>query len=122
MKTENALFYLIKQDDKAFLQCNDTGVLFEENYDFLSSLNVKIDLIALDCTMGAQEHSYWGHMNLKECLETVERMRGCNFVSPSTRFVLTHFCHNGILMHEEYEEFCKPHNIEVAYDGMEIIL
>ena len=120
MKTENALFYLIQQGDKAFLQCNDTGVLFEENYEFLSSLSVKVDLVALDCTMGAQEKSYFGHMNLKECLETVERMRKSNFVKPTTRFILTHFCHNGILLHEEYEEICKPYDVEIAYDGMEI--
>ena len=97
MKTENALFYLINQGDKAFMQCNDTGLLWEENYEFLSSLGVKIDAISLDCTMGAQEESYFGHMNLKECLETVERMRKSNFVKPDTRFILTHFCHNGIL-------------------------
>jgi phosphoribosyl 1,2-cyclic phosphate phosphodiesterase len=120
MKNENALFYLIKQGNKAFLQCNDTGVLFEENYEFLSALGVKIDVVALDCTMGAQDRSYWGHMNLKECMETVERMRSSNFVKPTTRFVLTHFCHNGILMHDEYEEFCKPYGVDVAYDGMEI--
>ena len=120
MKTENALFYLINQGDKAFMQCNDTGLLWEENYEFLSSLGVKIDAISLDCTMGAQEESYFGHMNLKECLETVERMRKSNFVKPDTRFILTHFCHNGILFHEDYEKICAPYNVEVAYDGMEI--
>ncbi|MBQ4269411.1 MAG: hypothetical protein IJB97_07185 [Clostridia bacterium] len=118
MKTENALFYLIKQGDKAFLQCNDTGTLFDENYDFLSSLGVKLDVVALDSTMGAQQSSYYGHMTLKECLETVEKMRKSNFVKPTTRFILTHFCHNGILLHEEYERLCAPHNVEVAYDGM----
>lgn len=118
MKTENALFYLIKQGDKAFLQCNDTGVLFEENYEFLSSLGVQVDVVSLDSTMGAREESYYGHMTLKDCLETVERMRKSNFVKSTTRFVLTHFCHNGILLHEEYERICAPHNVEVAYDGM----
>lgn len=120
MKTENALFYLIKQGDKTFMQCNDTGLLWEENYAFLSSLGVKIDLICLDSTMGGQEKSYYGHMNVKECLETVERMRKSNFVKPNTRFVLTHFCHNGLLLHKEYEDICAPHGVEVAYDGMEI--
>jgi len=38
MKDENALFYLIQQGDKAFLQCNDTGLLFEEVYDFCPRL------------------------------------------------------------------------------------
>lgn len=120
MKPENALFYLIKQGDKAFMQCYDTGLLWEENYQFLSSLGIKIDAICLDCTMGSQEKSYYGHMNLKECLETVERMRRSDFVKPDTRFILTHFCHNGILLHEEYEKICKPYNIDIAYDGMEV--
>ena len=120
MKNENALFYLIKQGDKAFLQCNDTGCLFEEVYDYLSKLGVKIDLVALDCTMGKQTKSYFGHMNLAECLETVERMRGSNFVKPNTRFILTHLCHNGLLLHDDYEKLCAPHGVEVAYDGLEI--
>ena len=120
METEKAVFYLIKQGDKSFMQCNDTGLLWEENYEFLYSLGVKIDAICLDSTMGGQTRSYYGHMNLQECLNTVERMRKSNFVKPNTRFILTHFCHNGILLHEEYEKICKPYGIEIAYDGMEI--
>ena len=120
MKTEDPVFYLIKQGDKAFMQCYDTGVLWEENYEFLSSLGVKIDAICLDCTIGDPKSSYFGHMNLKECLDTVERMRKSNFVKPNTRFILTHFSHNGLILHEEYEELCAPYNVEIAYDGMEI--
>ncbi len=122
MRTENALFYLIKQGEKAFLQCNDTGVLFEENYEFLEKWGVKMDAVALDCTMGAQEKTYFGHMNLKECLQTVERMRKSNFAKQDTRFILTHFCHNGGLLHDEYERICAPYGVEVAYDGMEMEL
>ena len=33
---------------------------------------------------------------------------------------IPHFCHNGILFHEDYEKICAPYNVEVAYDGMEI--
>lgn len=120
MKDENALFYLIRQGDRAFLQCNDTGLMAESVFEFLSSLGVRIDVIALDSTMGAVEKSYFGHMNVKECIETVARMRESNFVKPSTRFVLTHFCHNGKLLHEDYEAICAPHGIEIAFDGMEI--
>lgn len=119
MPNENALFYLIKQGDKAFMQCNDTGLLFEEDYDFLSSLGVKIDVISLDATMGINGQ-YSGHMNLQECFDTVERMRASNFVKPETRFVITHFSHNGLLLHSDYEQRCAPFGIEVAYDGFEI--
>lgn len=118
MKDENALFYLVKQGDKAFLQCNDTGLLLEEVYDFLENLGVTVDCVALDSTMGGNKKSYFGHMNAQECLDTVARMRASNFVKPTTRFVLTHFCHNGILLHEEYEALCAPYGVEVAYDGM----
>lgn len=117
---ENALFFLIKQGDKAFLQCNDTGLLYEEDYEFLSSLGVKIDVVALDSTMGAQNKTYFGHMTVQECIQTAERMRKSNFVKPTTRFVVTHFSHNGLLLHEDYEKICAPHGIEVAYDGMEM--
>ena len=59
-------------------------------------------------------------MNVYECLETVERMRKSNFVKPTTRFVVTHFSHNGRLLQQEYEDICTPHGVEVAYDGKEM--
>ena len=35
-------------------------------------------------------------------------------------FVANHFSHNGHWLYEDLENFFKPHNILVAYDGMEI--
>lgn len=117
---ENALFYLIKQGDKTFLQCFDTGCIFEETYAYLEKLGVKIDVICLDCTMGAQTTHYFGHMNLEECKEAVARMRKSNYVKENTRFILTHLCHNGQLLYDDFEKLCAPYGIEIAYEGMEV--
>jgi len=121
-KYETALLYLIKEGDKAFLECFDTGYLFEKNYEYLEKIGVKLDVVCLDSTKGLHPYrSYWGHMGLEEIFEVVDRMRKSNFVKPTTRFIITHVCHNGLVKnHEEFEKLCAPHNIEVAYDGMDV--
>lgn len=124
MLKENALFYLIKEGNKAFLQANDTGIFDDENYEYLKSLNIKLNLVSLDCAMGqAPANAYFGHMGLEDCFNTIERLKRENLVLPTTRYILTHFSHNGgILMHEDYEKICRPKGVEVAYDGMEVEL
>lgn len=118
---EKAVFYLIKKGDRAFMQCNDTGYILQENFDYLQSLGIKIDAIALDCTGGMWS---WGkdatHMAVLDCVEIVERMRNSNFTHKDTKFVVTHFSHNAQLTHEEFENYFKQYDVAVAYDGMEI--
>ena len=120
---ENALFFLIKQGDKAFMQCNDTGYLYEENFAFLEKLGVKIDFISLDCTNGKLSFGKEGtHMGAKECEELVARLRKCDFVKKDARFAVTHFSHNGAMTHGELERRFAPIGVSVAYDGWEVRL
>lgn len=121
MATEKALFYLIKHGDKSFMQCNDTGFVPEENFEFLNKLGIKIDVISLDCTCGKQEIGKNGtHMGAPDCVKVVELMRKSNFVHENTKFIVTHFSHNGGMTYNELTEYFKPYNVAVAYDGMEV--
>lgn len=117
---EQSLFYLIKQGDKAFLQCNDTGYLYEENFEFLEKTGVKPDCVSLDCTVGKKKVGEGGHMGGLDCAEVADRMRKSGLVKPNARFVATHFSHNSACTHEEFTDFFRPYGIEAAYDGMEV--
>ena len=39
-------------------------------------------------------------------------------VDDSTKLVITHFSHNGHLLHEELEKLANPEGFDVAYDGV----
>jgi len=118
---EKPLMYLIKQDDKVFLQLFDTGPIDRKNYEYLEKLNIKVDAICLDATLGTRKrNTYYGHMSLEDVFYEVDKMRKSNFTKKETRYIITHFSHNDGLMHDEYEKICKPLGIEVAYDGFEL--
>ena len=118
---EKAVFYLIIKDGKSFMQCNDTGWIYEENFDFLKSLNIKIDLISLDCTCGTREIGKVGtHMGAPDCVKMMDIMRNSNFTHKGTKFILTHFSHNNGMTHAELTEYFKPYDAIPAYDGMTV--
>lgn len=118
---EQSLFYLVKEGDRAFLQCNDTGYLYEENFEFLEKTGVKIDAVALDCTCGKIRVGETGtHMGAPDCADLVARMRKCGFLKENARFVVTHFSHNGGMTHAELTDYFAPLGVDVAFDGFEM--
>lgn len=118
---EKALFFLIKEGPRAFLQCNDTGYLYEENFEFLEKTGIKLDAIALDCTCGKIKVGKVGtHMGAEDCAEIVARMKKSGFVRGDTRFIVTHFSHNGGMSHAELSDYFAPLGVEVAFDGFEL--
>lgn len=118
---EKAMFYLIKQGDKAFLQCNDTGYLYDSVFDRLEKLNIKIDMVSLDCTQGAHDTG-GNHMGISSCVDIVKRLSAANYTTEQTRYFVTHFSHNGTLLHTELENRLLPHNIQPAYDGLTVTI
>jgi len=51
-----------------------------------------------------------------------ERMLAEGMATPETRFIATHFSHNGGLLHAELEERLCPAGFQVAYDGMRVTI
>jgi phosphoribosyl 1,2-cyclic phosphate phosphodiesterase len=43
-------------------------------------------------------------------------------INDQTRIVPTHFSHNGRMLHEELVQTVLPHGIEVAHDGMRLVI
>ena len=46
------------------------------------------------------------------------RLAANGSIDASTRMVLTHFSHNGHMLHDELEAAARPEGFDVAYDGV----
>lgn len=115
-RSERCYLYLIEKDGKTLLYGNDTGIFPEETWEALCSR--KLDLVSLDCTFLAKKEGT-NHMGIPDVFEVQDRMRAMNIVDDTTQCIITHFSHNGRLLHAEIEEAVAPRGIKVAFDGYE---
>lgn len=120
MKTEEALLYLVEKDGVSYLHAYDTGALSEAFYQGLRGK--RVDGICVDCTMGKVFSQYWGHMGFENVLELKERLEREKITDSHTKWVITHFSHNGNWLYQDMEKDLKHTQINAAYDGMEIDL
>ncbi|MBD3292997.1 MAG: carbon-phosphorus lyase [Armatimonadia bacterium] len=116
---EQAVFYLLERGDRALLQGNDTGLFPEATWDFLATKRLEYAII--ECTYGPREGGPH-HLGASEVIEVRERLRKLGALGTGGRVIATHFSHNGGWLHEQLEAFFAPHDIEVAFDGMQLEL
>ena len=114
---ERCYIYLIEKDGQALLYGHDTGVFPEGVWDYLEGK--RMTLVSLDCTTGRFDRDR-NHMGVPNVIRVKERMIRMGCADSRTRFVATHFSHNGELMHEELAGALAPHGIDAAWDGMEV--
>ncbi len=114
---ENCFLYLIQKDGKTLFYGNDTGYLPEETWDFIQGYH--FDLVSMDCTM-QKTRLETNHMGLSNNVDVAKRLRDMGCANDCTKFVVTHFSHNGGWLHEEMEERAKEHGFITAYDGMTV--
>ncbi len=119
MLREPALLFAVERGGKRLLYGHDTGLFPELVWQTLRGR--RFDLVLLDCTMMTGRDG-GNHMGLPDCLDTKARMERENMADSRTRFVLTHFSHNGGLSHAQLEAAASPHGFDVAYDGVEYTL
>lgn len=108
--------YMIEKDGKRLLYGNDTGNFPKETWDYIAGRH--FDLVSLDCTMLTIKEGT-NHMGIEDVLEVRQRMLDLDCADDTTVWVITHFSHNGGLLHEELEAKMKEYGILVAYDGFE---
>lgn len=115
--SENCYIYLIQQGMKSILYGNDSGWFPKETWSFLEGR--KLDLISFDCTFLRYKAGN-GHMGIPDVLQAKEEFqkRGCTH--EGTKYVVTHFSHNGHMLHDEAVCALEPHEINVAYDGYSV--
>lgn len=114
--SENCLlFSLTDNHGKRLFYGNDTGDITEETWKQIKSLY--FDVVSLDCTMGGTPGCK-SHMGIEENRLIREKMLKIGCADQNTKFIITHFSHNGCLLHHELEERAKEIGFIVAYDGM----
>lgn len=119
--TSSPVVYLIKKDGKAIFYFHDTSELNDEAMDYLRKLDFTADLLSLDCTEGAKDTKYNGHLNIFRCDAFVKQLKEIGILNDKTKVILNHFSHNGgSVLYEEFVEIAKGYNFEVSFDGMEI--
>lgn len=117
--SEEPLLYLLEKGDKRYLHLTDTGVLYDENYEFLQEVCKKpVDLITFDCTFLLTPPSPNArHMNLRENLQVLGKLKSLGLATERTKCVITHFSHNGKPTEETLRK-AESEGVIAAYDGM----
>lgn len=114
---EDCLIYIVEKGGKTALMFNDSGILDESIYAYIAKLGIKLDFVSFDCTYGNELHGKGRHMGLLDNANEREKMKKAGIVMPSTKYVVTHFSHNGNLMHDEIDAEAQKYGMTAAYDG-----
>ncbi len=114
---EVALNFLLCANGRYLLQGNDTGWYPEETWEFLAGK--RLSVVVMDCTCGKRQCGE-NHLGIPDVLSVKAKLAEIGCVDEGTRFVATHFSHNGLLLHDELVERLEPQGVEVAFDGMEL--
>ena len=109
--------YVIENKNSSMLFASDTGWYDEASWKLLAGRQLTCAVI--ECTLGAQESDYAGHLSIDGIIEMRKRLLSEGSLRPGGRVIATHFSHNGGLLHQELEATLNPQGIEVAYDGFE---
>lgn len=120
-KNSDPVIYAISDGKKNLLYGNDSGYFLEETWEGLKKFG-KFDLVSLDCTSAIIPgwKKDYTHMGYETCLETVQRMKAEGMADDTTKFVITHFSHNGKATYDNMKEIADKDGIITAYDGLEI--
>jgi phosphoribosyl 1,2-cyclic phosphate phosphodiesterase len=111
-----ALLLRITRSGKSIFYGHDSGKYPDATLDALAG--TPLDVALFDCTHQMNPSNCEHHMNIPMVFKMIDALRSRGAVTERTRLVVTHFTHNGGIMHEEMVQMMLPHRIEVAYDGM----
>lgn len=115
-RKEDCMFFSVEKGGKTMLYGHDTGHFPEDSWAAMKGKH--FDLILLDCTVGPNTDGK-NHMGLPDNALMRERFLKEGLADETTRFVVTHFSHNGAVLHEEMVEMAGALGFETAYDGVE---
>ncbi len=116
---ENALNYAVSDGEKTILYLHDTGLLYDDVYEYLGANHIRADLVSYDCTYVALP-SGGGHLGLDSCPVVRKRLEEAGVSDGKTISVINHFSHNGKLIHDELVPVAEELGFLTSYDGMVI--
>ena len=115
---KEAQLFVLERGGKRFFVANDTGKLPERSWEQLRGL--KLDLVAVDCTMGTAPEQVVGHLGVEGVIDFHNRLQQLGCLHDNTQVYANHFSHNGLCLHRELEALFSPHGIGVAFDGLTV--
>ena len=116
-----ALVYLLAKNGRAIFIGNDSGYYPEETWKVLEGKH--IDLAFLDATFGLFKADYDDdHCGANTTLRVVQRLRDMGCLTDTSQVFGIHFSHAGHALHRELEAYFAPHQVNAAYDGLEIVI
>jgi len=118
-RTQLCVNYLLQVKGKTILQGHDTGWYEDETWEFLSGQ--VLDVVLLDSTSGRLNVNR-GHLGAHWVVRARDHLLKLGALAADCRFFATHFSHNGGWLHTDLEAYYGPRGIEVAYDGLRLIL
>lgn len=118
-KKERCLIYLIEKDGQCIFYANDSGFYPEATWDYLKGKH--LDLVSFDCTTVLEKEGS-NHMGLADNREAKQKLIELGCVDANTKFVVTHFSHNGGALHADIVHATEGDGFLVAFDGFEVKL
>jgi phosphoribosyl 1,2-cyclic phosphate phosphodiesterase len=118
-KKEECLFYQVTQDGKTILYAHDTGAFPEQTIEYLKANKVHLDLVSLDCTTQSEPDGK-NHMGLIDAVKEKQRLTELGLGDENTVWVVNHFSHNGLWLHDQMVTEADKYGFLVSYDGMSI--
>lgn len=120
--TDNPFIYVVEKDGKSVLYAHDTGLFLPETMQHLKDMQVKLNLVSLDCTAGSRmDYDYPMHLCLGWAIQCRDELLKYNVADKHTVFVLNHFSHNGTdAMYEDFKPIAERFGFLTSYDGMEL--
>lgn len=116
---EEALVYIIEESGKTLLYLHDTGMPYDDVYEYLTANHIKADFVSYDCTYVALP-SGGGHLGLDSCQVLRDKFLAMGVIDEHTVNCINHFSHNGKLIHDELVPVAEELGFLTAYDGMVI--
>ena len=123
--TKTPFIYIINDGEKTILYGNDSGIEYDEVYEFIKNGKYSFDLVISDCTNGNLHfEKINSHKSFKDNIFHKQKLTENGNVTDKTIWVITHFSHNGLLdnnqplSHENVSAIAEKMGMVAAYDGI----
>lgn len=116
-KWEFCYLYYIEKAGKKILYGHDSGYYPELTWQWLAGK--QLDLVIVENTYGYRQNDKTdNHMSIETVLATHKRMLAEQVMGETSLFLTSHHSHSSGFLYQELVDIYRPHQIEVAFDGL----
>ena len=114
--------YLLELDDKCMYYAIDGAWIMQDAYYYLR--NKKLDALIMDATVGDYDGDYRiaEHNSIPMIRMMLKSFDKMNICDEHTKVILSHIAPSLHKSHDETAGYLAKENMEVAYDGLEILI